>query len=59
MSNFPCHFCLVTRDNLANINLTADEMELRTHENMHTYLNQKLEKSVSIEGLYNYFWDLP
>ena len=28
MSNFPCHFCLVTRDNLANINLMADEMEL-------------------------------
>jgi Plavaka transposase len=59
MSNFPCHFCLVTRDDLANINLTTNEMELRTHENMHDYLDQKLEKSVSIESLYNYFWDLP
>ena len=59
MSNFPCHFCLVTRDNLANINLTTDEMELRTHENMLAYLNRKLEKSVCIESLYNYFWDLP
>ena len=59
MSNFPCHFCLVTRDNLANINLTTDEMELRTHENMLAYLNRKLEKSVYIESLYNYFCDLP
>lgn len=59
MSNFPCHFCLVTRDNLANINLTTDEMKLRTPENMYTCLNQKLEKSVCIESLYNYFWDLP
>ena len=59
MSKFPCHFCLVTRDNLANINLTTDEMKLRTPENMHTYLNQKLENSVSIESLYNYFWDFP
>jgi len=59
MSNFPCHFCLVTRDNLANINLTTDEMELRTPKNMHNYLNQKLEKSVCIKKLHNYFWDLP
>ena len=59
MSKFPCHFCLVTRDNLANINLTTDEMELRIPENMHTYLNQKLENSVCIESLHNYFWDFP
>jgi Plavaka transposase len=59
MSKFPCHFCLVTRNNLANINLTTNEMELRTPENMQNYLNQKLENSVSIESCYNYFWDLP
>ena len=58
MSKLPCHFCLVTRDNLANINLTTDEMELRTPENMSTHLNQKLENSVCIESLYNCFWDL-
>ena len=28
MSNFPCHFCLVTRNNLANINLQASEIQL-------------------------------
>jgi len=59
MSNFPCHFCLVTRENLAKINLTTNEIELRTHENMRSYLNQNLEKSVCIESLYNYFWELP
>ena len=59
MSNFSCHFCLVTRNNLANINLTTNEMELRTHENMISLFEQNLEKSVCIESLYNYFWDLP
>ena len=55
MSNFPYHFCLVTRENLAKINLTTNEIELRIHENMQSYLNQNLEKSVCIESLYNYF----
>ena len=59
MSNFPCHFCLVSRNDLANINLTTNEMVLRTHENMRAYLDQKSEKSVCIESLRNYFWDLP
>ena len=26
MSNFPCHFCLVSRDNTPNINLRSNEM---------------------------------
>jgi hypothetical protein len=34
MSTHPCHFCLVTRDNLPNINLSEQQMELRTHANM-------------------------
>jgi hypothetical protein len=59
MSNFPCHFCLVARDNLADIHLTMDKMELRTHEKMSSFFEQNLEKSVCIENAYNYFWDLP
>lgn len=59
MSNFPCHFCLVARDDLADIHLTMDKMELRTHENMSSFFEQNLEKSVCIENVYNYFWDLP
>jgi Plavaka transposase len=59
MSNFPCHFCLVARDNLADIHLSMDEMKLRTHDNMSSFFKQSLEKSVSIENVYNYFWNLP
>lgn len=56
MSNFPCHFCLVTRDDLADINLT---IELRTHENMRNYLNESAEETVCIESVDNFFWKLP
>src|SRR5256885_17005671 len=41
MSTYPCHFCLVKRDNLVNINLSEQQMELRTH-NMIRYLDQNL-----------------
>ena len=33
-SNYPCHFCLVTRNNLANINLLEKDIIFRTYENM-------------------------
>src|SRR5256714_12778363 len=55
MSTYPCHFCLVKRDNLANINLSEQQMELRTHNNMIRYLDQNLEKSVCIENISNFF----
>ncbi|GET57017.1 hypothetical protein GLOIN_2v1762814 [Rhizophagus irregularis DAOM 181602=DAOM 197198] len=34
MSKHPCHFCLVTRDNLADLNLQIDDITPRTHVNM-------------------------
>lgn len=57
MSHFPCHFCLVARDDLANINL--QRIELRTHTNMMDHLHRNLEKSVCIESIPNFFWNLP
>ncbi len=57
-SNYPCHFCLVTRNNLANINLLEKDIIFRTHENMQEKLQQNLEKSVSIENISNFFWKL-
>ena len=57
MSTYPCHFCLVKRDNLANINLSEQQTELRTHNNMIQYLDQNLEKSVCIENISNFFLD--
>jgi hypothetical protein len=59
MSNFPCHFCLVARNDLANINLQNNEIILRTHINMRQNYDQNLGNSVCIENVYNIFWDLP
>ena len=57
-SNYLCHFCLVTRNNLANINLLEKDIIFRTHENMQEKLQQNLEKSVFIENISNFFWKL-
>jgi len=59
MSKFPCHFCLVSRDDIANINLQNNEIVSRTHNNMRLNYNQNSESSVCIEDVYNIFWDLP
>lgn len=59
MSNFPCHFCLVTRDNLADINLQNEDTTPRTHINMYQHFNQDSGKSVCIEKVSNFFWNLP
>jgi|1185.fasta_scaffold90556_2 hypothetical protein len=59
MSNFPCHFCLVPRKDIANINLRNNEIIPRTHDNMRLNFNQNSRSSVCIEDVYNTFWDLP
>jgi hypothetical protein len=59
MSNFPCHFCLVSRNDLANINLQSNEIKPRTHVDMRLYFNENLGSTVCIEDVYNTFWDLP
>jgi hypothetical protein len=59
MSNIPCHFCLVTRNNLADINLQDNDITPRTHVNMLQHFNQSSGKSVAIEDVYNFFWKLP
>ena len=58
-SSNPCHFCLVKRDNLADINLSDEYIIPRNHENMIESFNLNLEKSVSIESVENFFWKLP
>ena len=59
MSNFPCHFCLVMRDNLADIDLTTNDIVSRTHDNMRYYFDQNSTNSVSIEVVHNFFWKFP
>jgi hypothetical protein len=58
-SKLPCHFCLVTRDNLANINLLSSDIKPRTHQNMCNYFEENTEKSVCIESVHNFFWNIP
>lgn len=55
----PYHFCLVKRNNLADINLSDEYIIPRNHENMIESFNLNLEKSVSIESVENFFWKLP
>ena len=58
-SNRPCHFCLVKKDDLANTDLSSDDMILRTHSEMRKHLENFTQKSVCIESVPNFFWDLP
>jgi len=54
-SNLPCHFCLITKNNLVNINLLSSNIELKFHENMYNHFEKNTKKSVSIESVYNFF----
>ena len=58
-SNFPCHFCLVRKENLANVNLLSSDMILRSHNEMHNHFKNKTQNSVCIESVPNFFWNLP
>src|SRR6266542_4157153 len=59
MSNYPCHFCLVTRNNLADLNLQINDMISQTHDNMQQYYDRDSGKSICIENMSNIFWKLP
>src|SRR5437773_1624724 len=56
---FPCHFCLVKKDDLANINLSFNDVVPRTHNEMRRYLENNTPNSASIESVPNFFWNLP
>jgi len=58
-SNYPCHLCLVSKDNLANTSLREDQMVLCNHKNMIEYYNSNTTSLASLEQVYNYFWDIP
>jgi hypothetical protein len=58
-SNFPCHFCLVKKENLANLNLLPSDMILRSHNKMREHMENGTQKSVCIESVANLFWKFP
>ncbi|RHZ69714.1 hypothetical protein Glove_280g55 [Diversispora epigaea] len=58
-SNYPYHFCLVSKENLNNIYLRDDQMVLRNKENMLQYYNNSTTEKASLEPVFNYFWNIP
>jgi hypothetical protein len=58
-SNNPCHFCLVTRNNFVEINLSKNNRIPRSHEKIIEAYQSDLTKSVSIENVFNFFWSFP
>ncbi|RHZ76216.1 hypothetical protein Glove_200g7 [Diversispora epigaea] len=58
-SNYPCHFCLVSKEDLSNINLNNNQIELRSHNNMKLYYKNNTGKNISIENVRNFFWSVP
>ncbi|RHZ73782.1 hypothetical protein Glove_229g37 [Diversispora epigaea] len=58
-SNYPCHFCLVFKEDLSNINLNSNQIEPRSHNNMKLYYKNNTGKNVNIENVRNFFWSVP
>ncbi|GET02927.1 hypothetical protein GLOIN_2v1488317 [Rhizophagus clarus] len=54
-SNLPCHSCLVKRENLANIDLSVNDVILRTHDEMRKHFENDTQRSVCIESVHNFF----
>ncbi|RHZ86368.1 hypothetical protein Glove_52g65 [Diversispora epigaea] len=48
-SNYPCHFCLVFKEDLSNINLNSNQIEPRSYNNMKLYYkNNTGKKNINI-----------
>ncbi|RHZ82657.1 hypothetical protein Glove_106g39 [Diversispora epigaea] len=58
-SNYPCHFCLVSKENLNNTRLRDDQMVLHNKENILQYYNNGTTEKTSLEPVFNYFWNIP
>ncbi|RHZ87245.1 hypothetical protein Glove_38g6 [Diversispora epigaea] len=56
-SNFPCHFCLISKTLLADTNLS--DVTFRNNENMQEYFYNNAGQDMSLENIPNYFWSLP
>ncbi|RHZ87458.1 hypothetical protein Glove_34g80 [Diversispora epigaea] len=54
--NYPCHFCLVQREDLIDI---RKEVILRNHVNMKEYFDSNTSNLAGLEQVNNYFWSIP
>ncbi|CAB4380243.1 unnamed protein product [Rhizophagus irregularis] len=55
----PCHKCLVEREKLNNVELTNDQIILRTPENMRCLVEQNSAQQYSLHDMKNIFWNYP
>jgi Plavaka transposase len=55
-SNYPCHFCTIHKNNMIDKNA---QIVVRNHEDMIKYFEDGTAASISLEQVYNYFWDIP
>jgi Plavaka transposase len=56
-SNYPCHFCLTEKDKF--IKTHKDQMIMRNHETMYEYYQNNKMAEISLEPVYNFFWNVP
>lgn len=55
----PCHTCMVLQNNLNNMNITLEDMPLRTPENMQEIIGKGQGKDFSVHSVKNAFWKFP
>lgn len=58
-SKMPCHTCIVSQNNLNNMNLRPEDMSPRTHKNMQEIIENGQEKEYSVHSVENAFWKFP
>jgi hypothetical protein len=56
-SRYPCHFCLVEKNKF--IETYEDEVIIRNHQTMYNYYQENKTGDVSLEPVYNFFWNIP
>ena len=57
--NYPCHVCLVEGRNLNNVELTEDQIILRTPDTMKAFVEQRVAQEYSLHDMKNIFWRYP
>jgi len=55
----PCHQCLIESENLNDVELTNDQIILRTPESMKNFVEQGLAQQFSLHNMENIFWKYP
>jgi hypothetical protein len=57
--NYPCHTCLIEGDDLNNVELTNDQIILRTPDTMKDFVAQGVAQQYSLHNMENIFWRYP